>query len=180
MDFAPMARHFGRAPRPGLPSILWRLNAAFLGMTQVEMFLIGTVRGANYHQAPREKPIRCECDYVYLRPPEGVNPEDWWVLVYERPEINKGEGTNVLFADGKVQWVIRDGPEVDIAEAHSGKACIRVSADHDRVQRVRMWVVLAFLRRHDAVHNCQIAPLSFRVQYALRVGVEQDAVQVGH
>ena len=42
-------------------------------------------------------------DYVYLAPKKAL-PDDAMVA-YERPEINKGEGTWVLMADYRVEWV---------------------------------------------------------------------------
>ncbi len=42
-------------------------------------------------------------DYVYLAPQVALPPN--MVLAYERPEINRGKGSNVLFADGHVEWM---------------------------------------------------------------------------
>ena len=47
-------------------------------------------------------------DYVYLKPTKGlenINNPGGHILVYEKPEINDGEGTNVLFVDGSVRWM---------------------------------------------------------------------------
>ena len=42
-------------------------------------------------------------DYIYIVLPHDA-PADL-VMAYERPEINRGEGVNVLFADTKVRWL---------------------------------------------------------------------------
>lgn len=42
-------------------------------------------------------------DYVYLRVP--LDAPEGLIMAYERPELNKGEGTNVLHVDGSVRWV---------------------------------------------------------------------------
>jgi len=45
-------------------------------------------------------------DYVYLGAefPAGEAPAHL-MIVYERPEINRGKGTNALFVDGHVEWI---------------------------------------------------------------------------
>lgn len=57
--------------------------------------------------APKDqaKWVNVNADYVYL----GVGMEPKFsaevILAYEKPEIHKGEGGNVLYGDGSVQWV---------------------------------------------------------------------------
>ena len=58
--------------------------------------------------APKGSPPEAY-DYVYLGGKNAGAPGDphvWELLLaYERPEINGGEGTHVLFADAHVQWL---------------------------------------------------------------------------
>ena len=44
-------------------------------------------------------------DYVYLGVELGSSAPGTLILAYERPEINRGEGTNVLYVAGFVKWV---------------------------------------------------------------------------
>ena len=46
-----------------------------------------------------------EIDYVYLGAQLGSDAPGDLILAYERPEINRGEGTNVLYVAGNVAWV---------------------------------------------------------------------------
>ena len=44
-------------------------------------------------------------DYVYLGAELSPDAPPDLVIAYERPEINRGKGTNVLYVDGHVRWV---------------------------------------------------------------------------
>src|SRR5688500_4541363 len=51
--------------------------------------------------------INQNADYVYVGAGRGVaapNTADT-IVAYEKPEVNHGQGTNVLFADGHVEWM---------------------------------------------------------------------------
>jgi prepilin-type processing-associated H-X9-DG protein len=51
-------------------------------------------------------PSKPELAYVYLKP--GKDPVDnstKWVVAFEPPEVNGGDGANVLFLDGHADWV---------------------------------------------------------------------------
>ncbi len=55
-------------------------------------------------------------DYVYLGAQLGsLDVEGDLILAYERPEINRGKGTNVLYASGQVKWVSMAQFELDLA-----------------------------------------------------------------
>jgi hypothetical protein len=51
-------------------------------------------------------------DYVYIRYPDGAEPEPGLahqlIVAYERPEIYQNEGTNVLYIDGRAEHVSFD------------------------------------------------------------------------
>jgi hypothetical protein len=46
-----------------------------------------------------------EPDYVYLKYPDLARADAGLIVAYENPELNKNEGTAVLFVDLHVQWV---------------------------------------------------------------------------
>jgi prepilin-type processing-associated H-X9-DG protein len=51
--------------------------------------------------------INQNADYVYLGAGRGVNDPDTagTIVAYEKPETTRGQGTNILFADGHVEWL---------------------------------------------------------------------------
>ncbi len=61
------------------------------------------------HPAPEYDPGRGrllgEVDYVYLGADYGTSCPKWLILCYEDPANHRGEGANVLFADGTVRWL---------------------------------------------------------------------------
>ena len=80
--------------------------------------LMSPSSGRKVRKDSKGKPIG-PFDYVYLgaglKTTDIPNPENL-ILVYERPEINKFRGTNVLYADGHVAWVTMEKFRRDLAK----------------------------------------------------------------
>lgn len=58
-----------------------------------------------------------EMDYVYLYYPKQPDNASAYILVYERPELNAGEGTNVLYCDLHVGCLKHDEFEKQLKKA---------------------------------------------------------------
>ena len=57
-------------------------------------------------------------DYVYLGAglkTTNIPKPSTFILAYEKPEINRFHGTNVLYADGHVEWVFMKKFQHDLA-----------------------------------------------------------------
>ena len=69
--------------------------------------LVSPNSGRKVQRDAKGKPIG-PFDYVYLGSDlksEEIPEPNRIILAYERPEINRNEGTNVLYADGHTEWV---------------------------------------------------------------------------
>ena len=69
-----------------------------------------------------------EIDYVFL----GIDPRaaEPHIIIYERPELHGGEGTNAAFSDGRVEWLAAPDFQRELERAKNVlKAAVQPAAD---------------------------------------------------